>query len=417
MDEEISARRRILRRALLLLFLLGMLFSGGAVRAQEGGGQPGLTPGEWTATANASGVAAGSPGDMSYVWTGGVEALFQISVPTEGVATGTWAHNGSSDVVINGSLGGDPVTINAVYNFLGSEGTVTGTNRELQLLGNSQSIGSMDMTVAGQTHTAPINSTDPLPMMNVDIIHATCQEAYGNWAWTVEQVFQGVRLSADLVGVFWGFKTSPGLEEQIEGLSPPVSESGDLPENLQGPLYTQINLYMAETEVMLSSWPAWNMDEVMQALTEAERLLNELRNLTPCEERFLDEGAIEEYSSALTFLVQQLVSRIAEEEDLRGKDILQILEVSTRVGATGSGAPNPGAAAAAENSLRQAAEGVLEANLDGETGELKANQDTIQIMLAGVINGWTYTAGEQEYIPAEALPELQIQQAQAGGES
>ncbi len=145
--------------------------------------------------------------------------------------------------------------------------------------------------------------------------------------------------------------------------------------------------------------------------------MNELRNLTPCEERFLDEGAVEEYSSALTFLVQQLVSRIAEAEDLRVRDILQILEVSARVGANGSGAPNPAAAADTENSLRQAAESTLEANLDGETGELKANQDTIQVMLAGVINYWTYTSGGQEYSPAEKLPELQVQQAQAGVES
>ncbi len=260
MNHGNSVRRRILRLGLLLLVPLRTLFSGGTVRAQEGGGHSGLTQGEWSANANASGVAAGSPGDISYVWTGGVDALFQISVPTEGVANGTWAHNGNSDVVINGNLGGEPVTINAVYNFLGSEGTVTGTSRELQLLGTTQSIGSLDMTLAGQTHTAPINSTDALPVMDVNIVRATCQEAYGNWAWTVEQVFQGVRLSADLVGVFWGFQISPGLEEQIEGLSPPVRESGDLPESLQGPLHTQINLYMAETEVMLATWPAWNMD-------------------------------------------------------------------------------------------------------------------------------------------------------------
>jgi hypothetical protein len=59
----------------------------------------------------------------------------------------------------------------------------------------------------------------------------------------------------------------------------------------------------------------------------------------------------------------------------------------------------------------------LEANVDGEGGKLKANQDTIQVMLAGLIKGWTYSVDGREVNPAEALPELQVRQAQQGGDS
>jgi hypothetical protein len=354
---------------------------------------------------------------MNYVWNGEVNAFFLISVPTEGVANGTWTHNGTSDVLITGSLGGENVTVDAEYDFFGSGGTVTGTPAELILLGNNRNIGSMEMTSSAGTHTAPISSTNALPQMTVDIIHANCDEAFGTWAWTIEQVFEGVRLSADLVGVFWGVRVAPGLQEQIQELNPPVSQSEEISEDFQGPLHTRLNLYLAETEVLLATFPAWNMDEVMEALTKAERLQNELRNLSPCEERQLGEGAAAQYSSALTFLVQQLIGRIGEAENLSGKNLFQILEISARVGATGPGAPNPEAAASAETALHQAAEGILEANVEGEGGKLKANQDTIQVMLAGLIKRWTYSVGGQEINPAEALPELQVRQAQQGGDS
>jgi hypothetical protein len=403
--------------ALLSIMVFSMFFSGGTVRAQGGGPTSSLLPGEWTASATAAGAAGGSPGGMNYVWNGEVNAFFLISVPAEGVANGTWSHNGTSDVLITGSLGGESVTVDAEYDFFGSGGTVTGTPAELILLGENQNIGTMEMTTSAGTRTAPISSTNALPQMTVDIIHANCDEAFGTWAWTIEQVFEGVRLSADLVGVFWGARVAPGLQEQIQELNPPVSQAEEIPEDFQGPLHTRINLYLAETEVLLATFPAWNMDEVMEALTEAERLLNELRNLSPCEERQLGEGAAAQYSSALTFLVQQLIGRIGEAEKLSGKNLLQILEVSARVGATGPGAPNPEAAASAEAALHQAAEGILEANVDGEGGKLKANQDTIQVMLAGLIKGWTYSVDGREVNPAEALPELQVRQAQQGGDS
>ena len=206
------------------------------------------------------------------------------------------------------------------------------------------------------------------------------------------------------------------IQDQLESLAQSIRD-GAPPENVKSPLFEMIGELLSRVNAFIEQYPDWSMDDVMDALAWSEMLINELRNLRPCDIKLFGEENVELYISALTYQVQQLIMGGANLQDVDGNDVFQLMEVATRVGAFGPGAHNPSEAVEAEEALRQAAERILEAHMD-QDGEIFVTEDTVKAMLTGAIMGWTFWVDGVAYDARETYGTIgRSWQEDAGGDS
>lgn len=391
---------RAWRLAVVLPLLMGGLLRGSPAGAQDAPDTPQLEYGPWSGSGQASGVATASQAGMDMTWDGSVTVDLNLSVSSDGPVDGSWSHQGSATMTMDGSIAGHKAHADADTTFSGP-GTVGGDNQVLSLAGSSHTTGTIRVESGGKASSFPIGTTDAIPTMKVTILFAECDEAYGDFQWAVEQAYQGVGLSSDLDGSMMLVRNTSEIQDQLKQLQ--TLFTGGNPDPSQSPLFNAITQYVHDVNQMVEAFPNWSMDQVMDDLAKAEQFLNTLRNLRKCEKRFFGQDNVEYFAQALTWQIQQLIIGGAGLEGLTGDAAFKLLQAGTRVGAFGPGAPNPAQAVKAEDALRQGCQHILEQNED-PNGDIFVNEDTQKAMLVGAIMDWTYNVAGTEY-PARATYE------------
>lgn len=358
-----------------------------------------LEIGPWTAAANASGQATASEGGMQLTWTGNIPAQFTFGVADDGRATGTWTHQGSAVFEFSGTSEGQSIDATADVSMSGG-GSVSGNNTQLTLEGTSTNTGTMTGTVAGRSMTMPINNTQPTSPMTVSVRSTVCDEAYGDWEYTVEAGFRGEGwATASFSGHWLGYRDTAGVQEHLDDLLDQAAMGGDdMPDFSSSgtPLMAKTAELLWRYNDFVDDYPNWAIGDVINAMEWAELLINELRNLTECDLKMFGEDQVEIFTNGLTLMIQQLVMGILEVGDVDSTAWQTLAQVAARTGAIGAGSQYPEAAAAAEAALIEAGSKILTDNLD-EDGLVDVTDDTKRVMATGAAMGWEYDVGGTIY--------------------
>lgn len=341
-----------------------------------------LAIGPWWASASARGGGVADQDGNTIVWNGRIPAQFQFNVEKTdeqdvGTATGTWEHQGEALLEITAAEG----ALDLDLTFLGS-GPVAGTGLDLILTGSATTSAEFG-----------IGNTADIPPQIVKIGAVTCNEAYGEWAYTIERFFESEGYDAAFTGFFIGLREVEDVQDDIDDLVFEFSlDSNSRPETVstQSPLVDMTSAMISEYNAFTDDYPeGWSTSRVIDMMARTEALLNEWRNLTECDELLFGPENVETFVNGLTFVMQSLIGG-AGAQGVDSETFVQLAHAGARSGAFGPGAPNPGSAVQAEQALLDAGEAILEANVDPEDGQVFVNDDTERVMATGAAMGWEF---------------------------
>jgi hypothetical protein len=347
----------------------------------------GLEPGPWWGAGSARGGGTAVQDGNDVTWTGRIPAQFQFAVAKEdpageGIAVGTWEHQGEARLTAIGPQGNFGIDIT----FTGA-GPVGGSDTELILTGTSTTVGPFG-----------IGNTGPIPPQTVTIGAVTCNEAYGEWAYTVEQYFEDEGFNASFTGWWVGVREVEDVQGEVEDILDAFENSFDGTPNeffTRSPMLGMSAVMLSEFNGFVDDYPdGWTSDRVLDMMARTEALLNAWRNLTECDKKLFGEDNVETFLNGLTIIVQGLIVGAAG-VGLDSETFVQLAHAGARTGAYGPGAANPREAVRAEQALIDAGEAILEANVDPEDGEIFVNDDTTRVMATGAAMGWDYNVNGQ----------------------
>lgn len=357
-----------------------------------------LEIGPWSASGSAQGTATASEQGLDIVWRGRVPADFDFVIEDGGAASGTWSHAGDAIQTLSGSAGGQSISATGFINFSGN-GAITGTNSLLTLNGSSTTSGSVVATVSGRSVAFPVDGTNTLPALQLEIAATTCDEAYGEWAYSVVQGFEGAGFEADFGGYWHALRGSAEVTANIASLfdAIEIADAGGTPDlESQSPLLLMSAQILAEYNAFVDTFPGWTLSQVLDIAARTEALLAKIRNLTECDRRLFGDDNVELFVDGLTFLLQGLIIG-APADSYTSSDFAHLVHVAVRNGALGPGAPNPAQAVNAETALIRAGEAILAANVDPADNKIFVNDDTKRVMATGAAMDWSFTVAGTRY--------------------
>lgn len=362
----------------------------------------GLVAGPWSGFGEASGRAAATERGVTVSWDGSIPAQFEFTISTDsdedpGEAFGTWQHQGSAVMQLaSGQLPG-PVT--ASLDFVGG-GDVGGRGEVLTLTGNARTTGVVTIAAGKRNFTSTVDNPSQPPTLTLQVVAASCNQAFGEWAYTVEHAFEGEGFTATFDGFWVASRNVEVIDEQLKQVLDVIAGVLDIPEGVNVPNeFTRMSAQTLYTyNALVDTFPAgWTIDSVLELLATAEMLANTWRNLTGCARELFGATNVETFISGLTLVVQGLIIGGSQLEGLTSQAWTQLAHAGARSGAFGAGAENPSQAVAAEQALIDAGERILEANVDPADGQIFVNDDTVRVMTTGAAMGWEYTVNGQVY--------------------
>jgi hypothetical protein len=138
------------------------------------------------------------------------------------------------------------------------------------------------------------------------------------------------------------------------------------------------------------------LTEFMDLLSDAEAVLNELRNASACLSLRVGQDRLERWDNAITRNIALLIGFTADGFDLQSGTVRTLVSAGLRMGAIGPGATDQAAANAAEESLRIQMEAYVKENVrpaedcSGDTACILGTPDVIAAAVVGSQMGWTY---------------------------
>lgn len=393
-----TRRTRSSRRLASTVIALALAFSGASAALGGTGLVPepeGLEIGPWWAFGIASGVATASADGMTVTWEGEIPAEFEFAITDDGSATGTWEHSGTGIQRISGSSQGQQVDVIGDLAYSGG-GAVTGDNKRLILNGQARTVGTVVVTSSVGSLSMSVDNPSTIPELYLVVRATTCDEAYGEWAYTVEAAFEDEGFSGSFDGFWLGWRETGDVKDHVQELLAAAAMGAELPESPSELLYL-VSALLSEYNAFVDTFPNWSVDQVFDLLERTEFLLNELRNLSECDKKLFGEDAVEEYVNGLTFVIQNLIATTAGFDDLPSDAWQHLAQVGARTGAFGAGSTNPELAGQTEQALIAAGERILAANVDPEDGLVFVNADTQRVMATGAAMGWQYQVGDHTY--------------------
>lgn len=359
--------------------------------------------GLWNAQAALWGTITQDFPGGTFNWDGTAEALYAFSIDEDTNAEGEWNFSGGGIGIGTASSGGYVVD----QHFTGS-GPVTGTASLLILNGISTTTGTL--TILGTTRSidSPAVTNEP---SRVQVHAAACDEAYGDWVYSIRANAEGAGFTTDLDGTWAAFRDNEAGAELAR-----AEYTGGVSEQARTAFGDTAN-YIATYNQFVDDFQHWDTPSVFNFMEAVERSLNIFRNFTECDIEFFGQDNVTTAINALLFLMQGvLYLSDAVDQPLTGGEFRELLHVAVRTGAIGAGAPNPAQALKAEQGLIDAAERLLGNNLDPSDNQIFVNEDTKEAMRLGALMGWTYTVDGYNF-PAKAVyAEYQAALGETGGE-
>lgn len=348
-----------------------------------------LEMGPWSASGEASGTATASERGVTITWQGSIPAQFEFEISrtdddAPGVATGTWEHQGAAVMTV--TVSGVSAVGDLAFN---GGGRVSGTDTSLQLSGDATTTG----VVSAGPMQLPVSNSSELPPLPLNVRAVSCDEAYGDWVFTVEQAFEDQGFTASFSGFWIAFRQTSETQGEVAAILDTFggSSNGDVSDiESRSELVALSSTLLSEYNAFVDAFPGgWTTARVLDVAARTEALLNAWRNLTECDERLIGPDNVETYVNGLTLVVQGLI--VGGAGGVASSAWEQLAHLGARTGAFGPGASNPAEAVRAEQALIDAGEAILEANVDPADGEVFVNDDTERVMATGAAMGWDYS--------------------------
>ena len=427
-------------RTLIVLLALALIPLAASTAAATRGEpqQYALADGDWFGISVAVGAFDAEEDDFYVFWGGKVGGGFEFTV-TGDTASGMWQFVGEGLQIIQGESQGQPIEVLAQLTY-GGGGAVSGSATTLILNGSTTTTGTIEATAGGSSLTIPHEGDpEPLPTLSMPVFEF-CDEAYGDWEVVVVEEFEeaGFAQTGQLFGPVRGvFVATRDREAGFSELAAQVLADAGYAPNEQ---FVTADIEMPEVLLMrrtlmddiadlLGRFPDWTFESVAFTIDQANAVLNELRNLSECEQLAIGADNVQRWMNEITFLVNQLVAGLVELNLLSGGIYIDppagdglntlrgpaptlgsvpwvlLVHLAGRVGVIGPGAIDTESAAATEAALRESGEAMLAVNL-GADGLLERNEHTLRILATGAAMGWTFEVDGETIDPASALAEL-----------
>ncbi|HUG48043.1 MAG TPA: hypothetical protein VMP67_06485 [Candidatus Limnocylindria bacterium] len=302
----------------------------------------GLAAGPWWAAGSARGSGTASEGPVDLLWTLRVPAQFEFDVSGSGGVRGTWEHQGEG--VMHGEGAGVTGEVRGEFAYIGS-GSVSGTNRRLVLTGSTKTTGMFNIEGQGHTQQYPVNNTSAIPTLYLNVAAVICDEAYGDWAYTIEVALAEQGFNTSVSGWWKGWRETEGVRNSAEELRRLATETGAGAPGIESesPLIELAANVIRRYNELADGLREATIEQVFSVMSDAENVLNMLRNLSECDEQLIGEDNVEKYINAMTFIIQGLVIG-GQDLDPESYEWQLMVQIAARSGAIGAGAIDPAAA-------------------------------------------------------------------------
>jgi hypothetical protein len=320
-----------------------------ASAAQEGFDE--LSGGQYEGWAVAAGPAMVDSTDISV--SGAFTLEIPFAVPLDGSpTTGNWSLRGSSYWTISfGNLG----TATSDQQHTAS-GRVTGDRTTLEL--GATSITSTGVTKAPLIDDIPVNNTDSIGPMELEFVGIQCDYAWGEWilSWKSE-IDSGGFVDVGFEGD-WGAHRLPAPDdpnsEAFQSILPQLA-------SFQNELVAAMS-----SPSQLEGVPILPFDQIWGLIEQAVALVNELNNLSACDQALLGPDRVTSYINRLTGLIQVLVRvlltniELQEDLELTAEAALELTTMVASVGGIGEGAVRGEIADAVEGAIADGRDGIID---------------------------------------------------------
>lgn len=342
---------------------------------------PGKLPiGKWSAVGVAQGTANAVLPQGRLELIARFQFDFRLIVDNDLAVTGDWVSNGAANMYLDGTDGvleqsylGDGIAFT-----IGDEVVFDGAYR-------------WTSTFISQGFEMEVPAGEMIPDVTLIVEGATCEEAWGVVA---------VRWEDDYEGAGW----TPSFAGNWTGVAQDVPD--DRNDFLPG-----LNQLIADHNEQMSPFRAGQPSQVDVAATwdliqRALPLINEIRNLGECAERFFDAEQLEHWTSVLATLVSNSIIGIVmfQQPPINGYELLGLVDAGLAAGAFSPGQYESENAAVADRLLQERAQEIFDGALvpEGEPVEdglpcpsargcIFPDMDEAATILAGRLMGWDFT--------------------------
>ena len=346
-------------------------------------GDVALDAGPWILTGEATGTVASTIEGISFDFFGRFPVTGLVDISGDGGANGDWHLDGDAILVVSGG----PIAGTAEVDVTG-DGLIGGDSKDLDLTGQLAISGSA--SVGSQTVAI---SESFAGTMQWRTLSEVCNRAWGEWIFSGDLNMMGGAFVIEAEGTWTGQRDTEGTAEDAASTYDAIwgDASGQPDSNLQ--------LMRRSTELIRSynnwvdSGPTWTVDAITALAEEAEQLIRSFDALSECQRTLFEPDVIEQYLNGLTHVVQNLLVGFNNLDGTQTDAFVHLTHLGARVGAFGAGARNPADAVLAEESMRRAAQYILDANADPVDGVPFIVEDTIRAVATAAAMGWSLNVG------------------------
>lgn len=368
-----------------------------------------LEPGPWLGSAVARGNATYEVPGLRVTHDVEIDAELSFDVVGDAV-DGTWTYTGTGVVDAVGNYQGMSSTLHAEVTY-GGGGPIRGTSERPRMTGTSRTTGTGYLEAQDRRFPIDPSSRDPVPPLDVRITYAECDQATGDWTFSINQRLAEEGFTPSFSGQ-WVALRQDEWAQQMEATE--FSETVQRLQELVDEFNAAIDPFdRAGSAVEFEDLPPLDLDALADLLQQAEQVTNELRNLSTCERDLLGEEKVERFVSVATQAVQHLIEIAVGQHDLSADWIRTLLQVGLRTAAVGAGAElHQQRAVALEEGLREEAEAILQEHVSDEGVSLQGNAcdpcldltgPVKKVLVLGAQRGWTYEFAGRTRDPRDIL--------------
>jgi hypothetical protein len=358
-------------RSLVAVTVALALASTTAPPSAAGPDAPELAIGDWFGSARAGGVTSTSGEGLTIVGDADFTVTFEFIVPIDGPVTGTWTLRGSSVFDFFGE-----VDFRLTWASHVAEGQIVGDRRRLSLgITQIHSVGLVNLPGLPQN----VTSSDRLGPLDLAVSGVLCDDAWGEWIMSWNTVLEGEGYTPTFRGDWHAIRQDPEFTE------PRIVS--DLASDHQQLSYVIRDVFESSHGELTTSF----LDEIWNLLLDAVEVLNEVRNLSPCDQAVLGDR-VEEWIYGWTQNVGVLATKFLEDsfesQQLTAPEtLLYLATILAGTGAIGEGSLFEGA-----SHLEDLLDRAVVENLDRV--DPSSEDELAAIFAAAEQMGWEFEAPE-----------------------
>lgn len=350
-----GSQRRRPRRFSVLAVGFALLVSLAPTAAAGPTGFDEQSGGRYNGWAVAAGTTEAPAGTGRVVMTGNfmAEMWFTVPIPS-GPTTGTWDLLGDSSMTLGGFRAN---SVSAIMTHQAS-GEIEGNRQQLNLgiaTISTSGTATLDRGIGQPPLVVPLSASESVGPFEMTVSHILCDDVSGEWVLSWNTELSDASFTPTFRGS-WSARRLPmddASEGRLSALMPKLEQ-----------LNQEVTKALQDGS-MINGTPILPFDVLWGLIKESVALINELNNLSLCDQALLGPDQVQRYINALTAnlttLVQVLLDnlRLADDASLTGEALMELATMLAGIGGIGEGAVRDEVARQAEDALQAEAERVF----------------------------------------------------------